>query len=456
MRNVCFLTLTILLHAFALAFAPLAVARTPTDADLEEFRSDLGQVLQELDQHRATIRQNALVRGVLAQSKSKSSPPLEEVQQQLQQMTPEDLAQVYRGFTTAFPNWREAPRVLGRLASEIARYGAGNLEGPVAQAITPDNCQDAFNAAPSWTDWGITKAFEIAAQGAYEIILPPFNALVMAAWIPLAEGANAAEILNLIFERCQGDQDGADLATSIQTIITDIQSAQSNIINNDNANRTAITNNDNSNSTTIVNNLQTAVTNSQTAITQNDNTNKNTIVANDNSNKEMILDDLSAAQSAIITSGDANSAAIVSNDNINKNTIVANDNSNTTNVLNTLSAAQTAIVNNDNANTAAIVNNDNANKNELRDLTLRTQIEQDLAEADSATQVALFLTPTANGGHLDLVQTIVTETLANIQAAGGDIGDAQSFLTQADAEKAAGQFKEAYKSYRKAYKAAVK
>ncbi len=55
--------------------------------------------------------------------------------------------------------------------------------------------------------------------------------------------------------------------------------------------------------------------------------------------------------------------------------------------------------------------------------------------------------------RLDLVQQIVTLTLANIQAAGGSIGNAQSFLTQANADKAAGNFKSAYDNYRKAYKA---
>ncbi len=65
-------------------------------------------------------------------------------------------------------------------------------------------------------------------------------------------------------------------------------------------------------------------------------------------------------------------------------------------------------------------------------------------------------TPTANGGHLNLVQTIVTQTLASILAAGGSIGNAQSFLDRANADKAAGNFKSAYDNYRKAYKAAAK
>ncbi len=171
----------------------------------------------------------------------------------------------------------------------------------------------------------------------------------------------------------------------------------------------------------------------EAAIQQQITDNTNTIVNNDNSNK----------------------TAIISNDNTNTTNIIANDNSNKTAIINNDNANTTAIINNDNANAIAIITNDNANKNELRDLILRTQIEADLAEADNATPVALYLTPTANGGYLDFVQTIVTQTLASIQAAGGSIGSAQTFLARANADKAAGRFKSAYGNYRKAYKAAA-
>ena len=150
-----------------------------------------------------------------------------------------------------------------------------------------------------------------------------------------------------------------------------------------------------------------------------------------------------------------NTNTIVNNDNSNKTAIISNDNTNTSNIIANDNSNKTEIINNDNANTIAIITNDNANKNELRDLILRTQIEADLAEADNATPVALYLTPTANGGHLNLVQTIVTQTLASIQAAGGSIGNAQTFLDRANADKAAGRFKSAYGNYRKAYKAAA-
>ena len=158
-----------------------------------------------------------------------------------------------------------------------------------------------------------------------------------------------------------------------------------------------------------------------------------------------IHDDLTAGITTIVNTDNANTATIVTNDNANKTAIITNDNSN-----------KTAIINNDNANLVTIINNANANKNELRDLILRTQIEADLAMVDSAVVVALFELPTANGGYLDLVTTIVTDTIAGIQAAGGNVSNAQSFLSSANAAKAAGDFKGAYALYRKAYKAAGK
>ncbi|MGI8495236.1 MAG: two-component regulator propeller domain-containing protein [Pyrinomonadaceae bacterium] len=92
-----------------------------------------------------------------------------------------------------------------------------------------------------------------------------------------------------------------------------------------------------------------------------------------------------------------------------------------------------------------------ANKTDL----LRAQIEADLSTESNGVKVGWFMTPTANGGQLDFVQQIVTLTLANIKAAGGSVGNAQSFLDKANADKAAGNFKSAYDNYRKAYKAAV-
>jgi hypothetical protein len=168
------------------------------------------------------------------------------------------------------------------------------------------------------------------------------------------------------------------------------------------------------------------------------------------------LDHLHTDLEASVANDNANKTAIVNNDNANTTNIVANDNANKTSIINNANANTTNIINNDNANTTNILVNANANKNELRDLVLRTQIESDLASTDSATFVALYVIPTAHGGYLDLVRTIVAETIANIQASGGNTGQAQSLLNQGDAARTAGDFKGAYTLYRKAYKAAAK
>jgi Holliday junction resolvasome RuvABC endonuclease subunit len=167
--------------------------------------------------------------------------------------------------------------------------------------------------------------------------------------------------------------------------------------------------------------------------------NLETSIANDNANTTAINGNVDAAE-----------AAIIANANANRNLINANTNSR---------AAE--IIANDNANRDAIIANANANKNELRDLILRTQIEADLATADNAVPLALYLTPgsVCSGGQcgrLDLVREVVARTLANIQASGESIGGAQKLLDQGDALMASGQFKAAYQAFRKAYKAALK
>jgi len=136
-------------------------------------------------------------------------------------------------------------------------------------------------------------------------------------------------------------------------------------------------------------------------------------------------------------------------------TIVNNDNANTNAIVNNNNANTAAIVNNDNTNTTTIINNANGNKTETLDLILRTEIEDNLA-GNGEKPVALFETPTSNGGYLDLVGTIVAQTIANIQSAGGHVGDAASDLAAADASKAAGRFKKAYGQYREAYQDAAK
>ncbi len=177
---------------------------------------------------------------------------------------------------------------------------------------------------------------------------------------------------------------------------------------------------------------------------------------------------------------------IVNNDNANKTAIINNDNANATNIVNNDNANRTTIVNNDNANALALTNlvnsaltqiisNANANKDEMKNLLLRTQIEADLSSTDGSTFVALYETPssvcfpslnslglpqsgipssTVQCGLLNLVRSIVSQTITNV--GGSSAAQAQKDLADGDAQKAAGQYKAAYASYRKAYKTASK
>ena len=143
-----------------------------------------------------------------------------------------------------------------------------------------------------------------------------------------------------------------------------------------------------------------------------------------------------------VANDNTNKTAIINNDNANTTTITGNDNSNKTAILTAIANSQTAIN-----------NNTNAGKNELRDLILRTQIEANLADEGGDHFVGLYITPSANGGYLELVRSIVVDTIAKL--AGKHTADANKWLAQGDAQKAAGNFKEAYEAYRKAYLAAV-
>ena len=91
-----------------------------------------------------------------------------------------------------------------------------------------------------------------------------------------------------------------------------------------------------------------------------------------------------------------------------------------------------------------------ANLSTLEKLQLRMAIEQNLDKNDEAP-VGLFQLPAAFGGYLELVKSIVTETLAKRAAVGIPTTQAQSFLNVANAAFAAGQYKTAYVNYRKAY-----
>ena len=473
-----------------------------SSANVEEFRQELTDYFTEMEDVTRLFNEITVVREKLNKNGLKPLATIAQAKLAVANAAPEDL-RLMREVYAKFPGWRAVPQNINALIKpELRRQLETRLasKGGDIQPnfVTPDNCADGINADVSNTDISAAEAAVIAAEAIQDAIPPVLNIPAVAATAIVKGIALSLVTLKAIKDDCTSLD-----ATAVQGIV---DGAKTEIIDNDSFNKTAIINNDNSNKTmltTTVTNAQTSINNNITAskneIITNDNTNKTMlttaitnaktdIISNDNSNKTMLTTAINDAQTSITTTGSSNTTAIttaitnaqtaivnndnsnktmiVNNDNANaltlnnnltnaKNQIITNDNTNTTNIVNNANTNKTMIINNDNANTTTLINSGNANTTAISDLVMRSLIEADLAEESSGVKVGWYLTPTANGGKLDLVQQIVTQTLANIVAAGGSIGTAQSLLTQANAAKAAGNFKLAYDNYRKAYKAAV-
>jgi len=94
------------------------------------------------------------------------------------------------------------------------------------------------------------------------------------------------------------------------------------------------------------------------------------------------------------------------------------------------------------------------------DLALKLSIQQALVDQNQ-NGIATFEVPARAGGYLDAqpigVQSLVTDTLAKMQAAGQPVGaDAARALSDGNSALAAKAYKDAYRLYQEAYQAMVK
>jgi len=89
---------------------------------------------------------------------------------------------------------------------------------------------------------------------------------------------------------------------------------------------------------------------------------------------------------------------------------------------------------------------------ELEDLTVRLEIERALQQGLPYGSIYL---PEANGGRLEVVRRIVSETIQNVLNSGETANAAGDKLAAGDMQRVGGHFKEAFRLYCAAYKAAV-
>ncbi len=384
------------------------------NANIEDFRTEMKNYLTDLDNALSNFQAIPTVREQF--EKTGFNPAdVEQIKANLDRISVDDLMKMREAYAKV-PNWREGPRHIYEVSQKVTQKeyvgkNGGKSREILPDVITPDTCP-SLSGTPSYTDIAITEAFLIAADAIMEALPTDFLSILareisVAARAGLKAAVLAENTLKSIYDECSG----AEFEAAIQNQVT---TSTNSIISNDNSNTTNIVNNDNANATTIVN---------------NDNANKTTIVNNDNANKD---------------------------------TIVNNDNANTLALTNLINATR-----------IEIINNANDNRDETNNLLLRTQIEADLSSTDGSTFVALYETPTnvclpslnklglpqigalsnpVQCGLLDLVRSIVRDTIANVGAG----TNAQSFFNTGDTQKALGNYKAAYTNYRKAYKAASK
>ena len=428
MKNLQKLTIIICAVAFCvqLAFVSPASAQNTNETErqrldrvmdpntnVEEFRQEFAAYLADMQDAVSKLKTNPAIQSKLQQSGINSGEMFANLSRQLDEMRPEDLSKM-REIYAKFPGWRDSARTLRNIAAPEMQQKFGltrkNRKGTTAGTgnaadgfIIEDYCPNE-SSIPSILDLAALQAILIIADGVMEAF-PTDGFTVAARLIPIAARVIAEQIL---------------LAGQTQRDLYDDCTGASK------------------------EDIEGIVGDAKTETIENSDSNKSDIIDNANQNESKLSTELGDAKTAIINNDNTNKTTIVNNDNANKTAIINNDNANT-------ATLNTAITNAKNE----IIANANANKEELRLLILRTQIEADLSTESSGVKVGAYLLPTARGGYLDMVQQLVTQTLANVRAAGGSIGTAQSFLDTANSQKAAGNFKGAYDNYRRAYKTAL-
>ena len=92
------------------------------------------------------------------------------------------------------------------------------------------------------------------------------------------------------------------------------------------------------------------------------------------------------------------------------------------------------------------------NTKQLEDLTVRLEIERALQQG---TPYGSLYLPEANGGRLEAVRAIVSETIQHVVDSGESANQASAKLAAGDDQLKEGHFKQAFRLYSEAYKAAM-
>ncbi len=398
-------------------FAPIDAARMQRVMDpatgVEEFRQEYAVYLSELEQVMARFVESAYARQIIDRSGLKPLEQLALARQKLAELNEQELAGLKNAFAKS-PGWRETPGRLNALLRPEVQTALRNLSAApendnLPGGITPDVCNNAFTDNPNRTprvsnsDISINKALLLAAQAVVDSLPDDFlsvagkvvavvaRTVIEAVLLPL-------ETLKAISDDCSGRDFEKEVSDSFTTT-------------NNNINTRA--------SQTSVNNLQTTANTINTTVTN-------------------VQATVGATQTAV--------------NEINAKVDVKVSTRATMAQVNTLQGTANTI----NTKTDMVLTRLDEIESLIRAFqaeNLRLQIELNLMQGPRYN-LAQFQQPASVGGKLELVRTIVDDTIKKGAMAGvpaAAVAQANAELATGDIHFTAKAYKDAYAHFRTAY-----
>jgi hypothetical protein len=405
------------------ALSPAQAAKAErTRANFERMLAGLRGVVIQMRANPATAKS-------FKSTGTKLLPRIAAARKQVAKLDPAELAQLETALDQD-PNWQQAPKTLSRaVAAFDVRRRAASTKG-AAGALAPSA---AISGSGTYTDDCLSAGDPVAETIAALVANEAQSALQAAALaapgvIALFPGIDAPTGIRLGLMVAWGVADAVYLGLA-QTLAVSVDCAQTAFSNT----QESVLSEDPEGSGTIV------PTSTQFSIDR---------LIQKAGNTQATINAVQTTVHTVQTQTDAVDAAVTA-----LNTTLDDITNRVDEVKSDLQTLQTRVDILQNTEVSILKKSDTeiSNLSSFQDLQLRIKIEQNLALNGNVLPLGIFQLPARFGGYLELVKSIVTDTLAKAAANGNPSAQALTYLNAANAAFAAGQYKSAYTLYAKAY-----
>jgi hypothetical protein len=405
------------------ALSPAQAAKAErTRANFERMLAGLRGVVIQMRANPATAKS-------FKSTGTKLLPRIAAARKQVAKLDPAELAQLETALDQD-PNWQQAPKTLSRaVAAFDVRRRAASTKG-AAGALAPSA---AISGSGTYTDDCLSAGDPVAETIAALVANEAQSALQAAALaapgvIALFPGIDAPTGIRLGLMVAWGVADAVYLGLA-QTLAVSVDCAQTAFSNT----QESVLSEDPEGSGTIV------PTSTQFSIDR---------LIQKAGNTQATINAVQTTVHTVQTQTDAVDAAVTA-----LNTTLDDITNRVDEVKSDLQTLQTRVDILQNTEVSILKKSDTeiSNLSSFQDLQLRIKIEQNLALNGNVLPLGIFQLPARFGGYLELVKSIVTDTLATAAANGNASAQALTYLNAANAAFTSGQYKSAYTLYAKAY-----